>query len=66
MTSLERIAQLCKDAEEEGQEIDQGSLQRCLDFFRASTIEPFPPKITLTPEGKVRAHWTDFGTMREF
>ena len=66
MTSLERIEQLCQHAAAETQPIDQDSLQRALAFFRASTIEPFRPYITLTPEGKLRAHWTDLGTMREF
>lgn len=66
MTSLERIEQLCQQAAEEAQPIDQDSLQHAIAFFRASTIEPFRPKITLSPAGKVRAHWIDLGTMREF
>jgi hypothetical protein len=65
MTSLERIAELLQIARDEDQPIDQASVDAALAFFRASTIEPFRPRITLSPEGRVRVHWT-WGLMREF
>lgn len=52
----QRLTELCRDADDEGQPISSASLNQCKDFF-STHRDASLPKLTLSPDGTVCARW---------